>query len=140
MRGLLRAAGTALLAGTVVLRTVRALWNLESVLAYYGGAAGLFWKLLYLAAFLGPYLTTAAAMAALWLPRLRARQIGSWSLCAAAFFSLWEGLTVFARAMDGHGGYVGAEPLFSLLVLGISAVFCARRKRETDREEGTYVY
>ncbi len=76
-----------------------------------------------------------AAGTALRLPRRRVRQIGIWSLRAAAFFSFWEGLTVFARAMDGHGGYVGAEPLFSLLVLGVSAVFRAPQKRETDREE-----
>ena len=76
-------------------------------------------------------------MAALWLSRRRARHFGTGSLCAAAFFTLGEGLAVFARAMDGHGGYVGAEPLASLLVLGVStaAVFCASRKREPGRED-----
>ena len=76
-------------------------------------------------------------MAALWLSRRRARHFGTGSLCAAAFFTLGEGLAVFARAMDGHGGYVGVEPLTRLLVLGVSpaAVFCASRKREPGRED-----
>lgn len=113
---------------------------MERVSAYCGGGTGQFRSLLYPAAFLGPYLTAAAAIAALRLPRRRALRPGIRSLCAAAFFTFGEGLTVFARAMGGHGGCVGAEPLFSLLVLGVSAAVCARRKREIDREEGTYVY
>ena len=120
MKGrLLRAAGTALLAGTVLLRALRTAGSLESVLDFYSGGSGPLWALLELALFCGPYLTALSAAAALWLSRDRA----GWAavnLCAAAFFTFTEGLTVFARAMNGHGGYVGAEPLFSALAAGIS--------------------
>ena len=130
MRGrVLPAAGTALLAGTVVLRIVRTAGSLESVLGFYTGGAGPFWALVKLALFLGPYLAAAAAAAALWLPPRRAEGLGTAALCANACFVFAEGLTAFARAMNGHGGYAGAEPLFSAFACGISAGSILRARR-----------
>ena len=123
MKGrLLRFAGTTALAAAVVLRAVRTIGNLESVLAFYNFGAGPLWALLALALLFGPYLTALAAAYALWLPWDRAGRLGAAGFCAAAFFVFSEGLTVFARAINGHGAYVGAEPLLSALVCGISAI------------------
>ena len=131
-------AGTTLLAGTLLLRVLRTLESLESVRRFYSGAGGPVWTplflALFLALFLGPYLTAVSATAALWLSGNRAGRLGAVSAGAAAFFVLEEGLTVFARSMNGHSDYVGAEPLFSLLACAVAAaaVLKARwRKRRT---------
>lgn len=125
----LRAAGTALLAGTVVLRAIRVLENLESVRRFYSGSGGPAWTPVELALFLGPYLTAISAIAALWLPRERAGKLGTVNACSAAFFVFEEGLIVFARAMDGGSGYIGAEPLCGLLALGVSILTVFRALR-----------
>ena len=74
---LLPAAGTALLAGTVALRVLRAAGHAESVWSFYGGIRGPFWTLLSLALFLGPYLAAGLAAGALWLPGNRAAVWGA---------------------------------------------------------------
>lgn len=121
-----RLLGTAVLAGTLALRAVRALGELESVRRFYFDGQGLIWMLIGLALFCGPYLTAAAAIAALWLRRDWAGPLGAVAFCAAGFFTLDEGLTLFARAMNGNSGYVGAEPLFSALACGISIIAVLR--------------
>ena len=128
----LRLLGTALLAGTLILRAARILGHLESVRVFYFSVPGPLWTMLGAVLLSGPWLTAAAAVAALWLRRNRGVLWGIAAVCGAAFFTLEEGLTVFARAVNGNSGYVGAEPLLSILVLGISmtAVFRARRPRE----------
>lgn len=130
---LLQPAGTALLAGTLLLRVLRTLENLESVRRFYSGAGGPVWTPLFLALFLGPYLTAVSAAAALWLSGNRAEWLGAVSAGAAAFFVLEEGLTVFARSMNSHSGYVGAEPLFSLLACAVSAAAVLRARRRERR-------
>ena len=121
--GLLQLAGTTLLAGTLLLRVLRTLESLESVRRFYSGAGGPVWTPLFLALFLGPYLTAVSATAALWLSGNRAGRLGAVSAGA-----------VFARSINGHSDYVGAEPLFSLLACAVAAaaVLKARwRKRRT---------
>ena len=127
-----RLLGTALLAGTLVLRAVRVLGNLESIRRFYFGTPGLIWTLLGVVLLCGPCLAAAAAVAALWLRGERAVLTGLAAACGAAFFTLAEGLTAFARAINGNSGYVGAEPLFSILTCGISiiAIFLAQQTRK----------
>lgn len=117
---LLPAAGTALLAGTVALRVLRAAGHAESVWRFYGGVRGPFWTLLSLALFLGPYVAAGLAAGALWLPGDRAAVWGALGAGGAAFFVFEEGLIVLARAVNGHAAYVGAEPLCSLLVCAVA--------------------
>ena len=120
-RGLLQGAGTAVLAASVLARAVRAMGDPESVYRFYIGDAGPFWRLAGLVIFFGPYLVMLSAIAALWLRWDRAGGLGSVNLCASAFFTFLEGLTVFARYMGSHSSYVGADPLLSAIVCGISA-------------------
>lgn len=135
-----RAAGTALLAGTLVLRAVHVLGNRESVGRFFFGGGGV-WTLIGLILLAGPWLTAVSAAAALWLPWDRAGGLRTGNLCAAALFTFGEGLTAFARAMNGHSAYVGAEPLCGLLVLGVSLATLllagGKRRRESQsyREE-----
>ena len=124
-----RAAGTALLAGILLLRGFRVWRGWESVWRFYSGGTGPFWVLLEAALFLGPFLAAGSAIAALWLRWERAGKLGAVNACTAAFFVFGEGLTVLAREMDGNAGYVGAEPLLSAVVCGISVltVVCSHR-------------
>ena len=124
--------GTALLAGTLAVRAVRLLEHLESVRRFYFSTPGLTWTLLGAALLFGPYFAAAAAIAALWLRGDWAVLLGIAAACGAAFFTLEEGLTVFARAVNGNSGYVGAEPLLSILTCGISitAIFLAQQTRK----------
>ena len=132
-RSLFPFAGTALLAGTLAVRVLRLLGNWESVRRFYPGGQGVVWGLLGLALLFGPYLAAGSAAAALWLPREGAVKLGTVSLCAAAFFTFSEGLTVFARAMNGSAGYVGAEPAFSAAAAAISAATLLRALRAGRR-------
>lgn len=126
---LLRAAGTALAAGTLALRAARMPGNWESVRDFFLGG-GPAWTLVGAAMLAGPWLAAVLAAAAFWLPRERAARLGTAAACAAGFFVLEEGLTAFARAVNGNGGYVGAEPLLSLLVLGTTILAACRGGRE----------
>ena len=140
-RALPRAAGTAALAGTRLLRVLRVLENLESVRRFYPGTYGPLWTLIELALFFGPYLTAVSAIAALWLRRNAAGQLGTVNFCAAAFFTCEEGLTCFARYINANSAYVGAEPLFSALVCGVSAATVLGSLREgwqKPQREGDY--
>ena len=125
---LFAASGTAALAGTLLLRAVRVLGSLESVRRFYS-AEGALWTLIGRALFFGPYLVAVSAVAALWLPRDRAGALRTVNFCAAAFFVFEEGLTVFARTMNAHSAYVGAEPLFSALVFAVSAAAVLQTSR-----------
>lgn len=123
-----RAAGTAALAAATALRAYRALGSAENIRRFYLGDGGFLWAQAGLALFFGPYLTAAFTAAALWLPRERAMAWARLNLCAAAFFVLEEGLIAFARTVNGHGGYVGAEPLLSALAGGISIITLLRAR------------
>lgn len=128
-----RLTGTAVLAGTLLVRVCRVLGNLESVRHFYFEGQGLLWTLIGLVLFIGPYLTAASAIAALWLRRKTAGELGSLNFCAAGFFTLEEGLTVFARMVNANSGYVGAEPLFSALACGISIITVLQAKSPGER-------
>lgn len=132
-----RMAGTAALLGMVGLRVFRNMENWESIARFYGGGdtLGSFWKVIGAGFFLGPFLTTLLALAPLWLRRDAAVGLGAASACAAAFFTLEEGLIVFARSVNGSSAYVGAEPLLSAAVCGISIVTacCAGRAGRKKR-------
>ena len=131
-----RLAGTVLLAGILLLRLARILGNLESVRSFYPGTYGSLWSLVELALFFGPFLVTGSAAAALWLRWDRAGKLGTVNICAAAFFVFEEGLIVFARWMDGNGGYVGAEPLFSAIVCAVSIAAVLRAHRAGGWKRG----
>ncbi len=125
MKGLglaLRIGGTTLLLGTIALRVLRIAGNRESVTAFYMVDSGLSlpWRFLFAALFLGPFITALIAATALWLDQKRAAGLAAVNFLIAGFFVLEEGLTVFARAVNGNSAYVGAEPLFSLLVCAVS--------------------
>lgn len=63
----------------------------------------------------GPYGPCRAVAARDWAGRASLAALG-----VSGFFALEEGLTLFARAVNGNGGYVGAEPLLSATVCVIS--------------------
>ena len=116
----LRAVLTATGLFCVALRLFRVGENWESVERYYklDPADGLVWLLLEAALLAGPFLAALAAALAPWLRDGWTKGLGLAAACISAFFTLEEGLTCFARAVNGNGGYVGAEPL-------LSAVICA---------------
>ncbi len=120
---LLRGILTAILVGCVTVAIVRMAGHWESVARYYGmgvyGAGWSFISLLFLAA---PFLAALAALVGLWLKGRWAAGVSLAALGVSGLLVLWEGLTLFARAMNGNGGYVGAEPLLSLVVCGVAGI------------------
>ena len=98
LRGIL----TAALLGCVAVRVVRMVARWESVARYYGvGTYGTAWSFISLLFFAGPFLAALAAVVSLWLKQ-------RW----AAGVSL--------AAVNGNGGYAGAEPLLSIVACAIS--------------------
>lgn len=132
---LLRLALTAAMLGTVLARAVHIRGNPESVAAWYSGGAGPVWGLLSAALFLGPFAAALAAAMAPWVRGRAADYLWYTGLCGG-FFALGEGLTLFARSMDGHHAYVGAEPLLSLLVFAVSGFELLIRRRASFRRNG----
>ena len=130
---LLRGLLTAMVLGCLAVRVIRIVVHWQSVAQFYmfGRAGGSLWRLVGWVLFLGPYLTALAAGAGLWLRRDRAGDVSFAALCAGGFFVLYEGLTLFARAVNGNGGYVGAEPLLSLAVCVVAGagIFLSARER-----------
>lgn len=126
-----RTGASAVLLGTAVLRAVRIAGNWESVAAFYTADGGLSlpWAVLSAALALGPFAVAVSAAAALWIRADRSAGLAAVNFFAGGFFTLWEGLTVFARGMNGHSAYVGAEPLLSLLVCAVSGVWLFRAQR-----------
>lgn len=130
-----RSGASALLLLTAAVRVIRVVENRRSVLEFYrgSGGAGLLWTILGSMIFLGPFLTAASAVWALWLSRERAGTLAALNFCVAGFFAFFEGLLIFARSMNGSTGYVGAEPLFSLFACAVSGgtalwAFCSQRR------------
>lgn len=117
LRGLLSAAALGCLAARVI--RVAAHW--QSVAPFYGvGVYGAGWSFVGLLLFAGPFLTALTALAGLWLRRDWAGRVSLAALGVSGFFALEEGLTLFARTVNGNGGYVGSEPLLSAAVCVIS--------------------
>lgn len=130
------AGASALLLGMFGYRVVRILGNVESVARYYriDGAFSIFWLLLEGVLFLGPFAVTLSAALALRLPKRTAWKLGFSNACISAFFTFSEGLTCFARMMNGHSGYVGAEPLLSAAVCLISGLTVSCSGRAVSRQ------
>ena len=121
----LRAVLTATGLFCVALRLFRVVENWESVERYYklDPADGLVWLLLEAALLAGPFLALRDG----WT-----KGLGLAAACISAFFTLEEGLTCFARAVNGNGGYVGAEPLLSAVICaaaGAEVLLLRRRRR-----------
>ena len=104
---LVRGGLTAALLFTILLRIIRAAANWESVAGFYRVDSP--WALLAAVLFLGPFLAALSAVGALWRRWDQAAGLAAVNFCASGFFALWEGMTVFARAMDGHTAYAGAR-------------------------------
>lgn len=119
---LLRAVLTAAMLGVVMVRAVRICRNLESVTEWYSGGTGPVWGPIIMAMFLGPFAAALAAALAPWFRNRAENALWAAGFFGGGFFTLEEGLTVFARSMDGRHAYVGAEPLLSLLVCLISGL------------------
>lgn len=136
---LVRGGLTAALLFTILLRIIRAAANWESVAGFYRVDSP--WALLAAVLFLGPFLAALSAVGALWRRWDQAAGLAAVNFCASGFFALWEGMTVFARAMDGHTAYAGAEPLLSAAVCGISAltvlggVLASGRRNQKRRDD-----
>ena len=117
LRGIL----TAALLGCVAVRVVRMVARWESVARYYGvGTYGTAWSFISLLFFAGPFLAALAAVVSLWLKQRWDAGVSLAALFVSGFLVLWEGLILFARAVNGNGGYAGAEPLLSIVVCAIS--------------------
>ncbi len=120
---LLRGMLTAVLLGCLGLRVFRMAASWPEVTRFYGiGSFGFRWSLISLLFFAAPFLVIGLAALALWLPGQRGIVPGWAGLWGGGFVCLEEGLTLFARAMNGNGGYVGAEPLLSLTVWAVAGI------------------
>lgn len=133
----LRAALTAAMLGTVLARAVRIGRHPESVAGWYSGPAGPLWALIYAVMFLGPFAAALAAASAPWVRGKAADVLWAAAFCGGGFFTLSEGLILFARSMDGRHAYVGAEPLLSLLVCAVSGLALLVRRRANFRNPGS---
>ena len=135
---LLRAALTAVMLGTVLVRAVRIGRSRESVAGWwwYSGPPEPIWALVYAVMFLGPFAAALAAALAPWFRSRAANALWAAGFCGGGLFTLNEGLILFARAMGGHSAYVGAEPLLSLLVCLISGMALLVRWRASFLRNG----
>ena len=124
-----RAGLTVPLAFCLLARLVRVFRHWPGVANFFFPADAGPFSLIAAALLLGPVALPLLSGLALWSEGRRARSLGLGCLLAGGFFALEEGLILFARAMNGHGGYVGAEPGLSLCVCLISAAVVLRNRR-----------
>lgn len=133
-KAVLRVVLTALLALCAGIRVVRMAGNWESVARFYGFGVfrGAGWPLVSAGMFAAPFLVIGLGAAALWRKGKGGRILGWLGLGLGIPALLLEGLTVFARAVNGNGGSVGAEPLLGLAACMVSgaAVLLARAEKE----------
>lgn len=113
-------------------RCLRGVAGWESVREFYqlDLSQGASWALFGLAVYAGPYLVLAALLGALWGRSPWAGRLALAGLWAGGLLCLGEGLTWLARGINGHGGYVGAEPLLALgaWLMCALALFLTRRR------------
>ena len=114
----LRAVMTAVLSGCFAVRVARAAANWAEVAHYYQFDGGFIW----FPVFAAPFFIIIAAALSLWLKGNRALLLALISLGVSGFLALGEGFTIFARMMNANYGYVGAEPLLSIVVCAVSGV------------------
>ena len=108
---------TVSLFGCFVVRVVRAAADWGEVAHYYQFDSSLIW----FPVFATPFLVIIATAVSLWLRQGKAVfLLALISFCISGFFVFGEGLTVFARLMNANYGYVGAEPLLSIVVCAVA--------------------
>ena len=129
LRRIVRAGLTVPLALCLLARLVRAARHWSGVADFFFPPDAGPFVLIAAALFLGPVALPLLCGLALWSRGRRARSLGLICLSAGGFFTLEEGLVLFARSMNGHGGYVGAEPGLSLFVCLISAAVVLQNRR-----------
>ena len=114
----LRVVMTAVLSGCFAVRVVRAAVDWAEVAHYYQFDSGFIW----FPVFTAPFLVIIAAALSLWLKWDHTFLLALIILGVSGFLALWEGFTIFARLMNANHGYVGAEPLLSIVVCAVSGI------------------
>ena len=114
----LRAVMTAVLLGCFAVRVARAAADWAEVAHYYQFDSGFIW----FPVFAAPFFVIIAAAVSLWLRWDRTFLLALICLGVSGLLVLHEGFTIFARSMNANSGYVGAEPLLSVVVCAVSGV------------------
>ena len=131
-RGLLRVVLSVLLAACFGFRAVRMAGNWESVAEYYGFGAfqGLFWPVISGLLLVAPFLVIGLGAFSLWGSERWGAVLGWTGFGIGLPVFLLEGLTVFARSVNGNGGYVGAEPLLGAVACAVSGAAALLGRKE----------